>query len=329
MMKLTQRNSFQAYSILSIPVFFFILLIMIFFVKISEASKTAASTTPILNFYSTDIKKSISDSKQVTARSNKPVETELSLKQKLLLKKRQLSTNLTMNKINKIGSDYIEIKDQESGKFIKIDSVFLSLPGFAVVEKPNRKIIGATPLLNKGRTDNITVSLDEIVDGQGLIIHLYKDNGDRVFNSKRDRRLRDKKGMTIFRRVYVNSIRNLAYTYYSNNLSEGYPALILKEQLPGKKIRFESTSFSPKKKGNFIVVRRNKNSFPHKIVGVSHLLKYGGSHFEMSLKETVSNEILFAMVYSDNGDNIFYEKDDFPARGFDNLPIIVEFKVIK
>lgn len=39
----------------------------------------------------------------------------------------------------------------------------------------------------------------------------------------------------------------------------------------------------PGVKGSFIIVRRNKNSFPDKIVGVSHILKYGGSHFDPAI----------------------------------------------
>lgn len=294
----------------------------------TSASNSTTNATSILHLSTDEIQKAISASKQVTAQFNEPPKTKFSLKREILLKIMLLANSLTKKKIDKISSGHIEIGEQNSGKTIKIKSTLLSLPGFAVVEKSRRTIIGVSPLLDKGLTTNITITLSEVVDGQDLTIRLYKDNGDGVFNSKRDKWLRDKKGMPIFRGIYVNSIRNLKYVYYSNYLSEGLPALLLKEQLSGKKITFESVSFPSTKKENFIIIRKTKNNLPDKIVSTSNVLIYGGSSLEILLEESVSNETLFAMVYNDNGDNVFNEEEDFPTRGADNLPIIVKFKVI-
>ncbi len=81
----------------------------------------------------------------------------------------------------------------------------------------------------------------------------------------------------------------------------------------------------------FIVIRKDKNSFPEKLIGVSKIIRNGGDCVGLSitLQKPVSNETLYAMIYKDNGDRIFNEDEDILLRGYENLPIIVKFQVVK
>lgn len=120
--------------------------------------------------------------------------------------------------------------------------------------------------------------------------------------------------------------------YYSNYLEPGSPALVLREQASGNKIKLESvrTPFDSKnlKKSFFIVIFKDANGLPGKIIG-SQITKFGGSGSEVTLTEIVSNEMLYAMIFEDNSDGALDLASDQVVRGENNLIIITKFKVIQ
>jgi hypothetical protein len=66
---------------------------------------------------------------------------------------------------------------------------------------------------------------------------------------------------------------------------------------------------------------------PGRIIG--HGQPKGIPPFEIILTESVSDEMLYAMMFEDNGDEVFDVQEDPAVRGDDNLVIIVKFKVIR
>ncbi|MCB9771090.1 MAG: hypothetical protein H6754_00860 [Candidatus Omnitrophica bacterium] len=125
--------------------------------------------------------------------------------------------------------------------------------------------------------------------------------------------------------------RDLKSVYYSNNLQEGWPALVLREQQPGNKIKFESVTmpFDPQdsKKSFFMAIFKDDNGLLGKIIGQSQ--QRSGSGNEILLTEAVSNETLYAVIFKDNGDNTFDLMSDLIVRGENDRIIIVKFKVVQ
>ncbi len=278
-----------------------------------------------------EIEQALSAAASVENHFNRP-RIKLKDEHEKILQKQVQSIIATKKALSLYGPKEIVVFNQEPGKQITLESVQMSEPGFAIIEYNNRKAIGSSALLKIGSNKSVLIGLNEHVDGETVVVRLYKDDGDGVFDSKKDKCMVDNNGMLMFKQVKVGTVRNLSHTFYSNYLSIGVPSLLLKEQLPGTTIKFSSISFGhkiPAKTNFFLVIRKDRNGFPGKIIGVSNKQRGARSHSKITLQEPVSNETLYAMVYKDNGDRTFNENKDILLRGYENLPIIVKFQVVK
>ena len=152
-----------------------------------------------------------------------------------------------------------------------------------------------------------------------------------MFNPLNDKYSIGGNGQAVYKNFTVSSRRDLRYAYYSNYIRPGNPAFVLREQLPGNKIKFDSVStpFDPKnlKKSFFIAIFKDANGLPGKVIGSSQ--QKSGSGGEVILTEDVSGEMLYAMMFEDNGDNKLDLTVDTAVRGEDDLVAISKFKVIQ
>ncbi|TSC69013.1 MAG: hypothetical protein G01um101466_221 [Parcubacteria group bacterium Gr01-1014_66] len=285
-----------------------------------------------------DIHAALDAAKKVQDQFSRPPTQQLTPEQEKELQKYVESIQATQKALS--GSGDLVIEMQQPGRNIVITSAVVKDKGFVVIKKKtdfetmraNKDILGISQLLSIGTAKNIQIPLNEYVDGVELKADLYKDDGDGVFSPTSDKYATDAKGWAIYKNFPVSSRRNLQNVYYSNYLQPGSPALLLREQLPGNKIKFESVSrpFDPKnsKKSFFITIFKDADGLPGKIIG-SQIIKSGGSGNEIQLTESVSNEMLYAMIFEDNGDSKLDLMSDSIVRGENNLIIIIKFKVIQ
>lgn len=301
----------------------------------TQKTETAVKVT-IRGVTESDIRSALDAAKKIEDMFNNPPIPNLTREQESEITKQVVNAITTKKALS--GSRDIVIDIQQPGRNIVITSAVVKDKGFVVIKKStdfetmraNKDILGISQLLSIGTAKNIQISTNEYVDGVELKAYLYKDNGDGTFNPASDKYAADDKGWAIYKDFYVSSRRNLSHAFYSNIIKYG-PALLLKEQLPGNKIKFESVStpFDPKnlKKSFFIAIFKDANGLPGKIIGQSQ--KKSGSGSEISLTEAVSNEMLYAMIFEDNGDSKLDLMSDSIVRGENNLIIIVKFKVIQ
>jgi len=277
-----------------------------------------------------DIRSALDAAKKVEDHFRNPPTPKLTPEQEMEVLKEVASIAATKKALS--GSRDITIDTQQPGNVITITSVVMKEAGFIVIKKSsNLATVGSSKLLTKGVHQNVQISLNEYVDGIGLTVYLYKDDGDGILDTQKDKYITDDTGLAIYKNFDVRSRRNLRYAFYSNTIKYG-PALILKEQLPGNKIKFEGVSiYTPDalKKSYFIVIFKDSNGLPGRIIGNSQPLKGSSSGNEVQLDEPVSNEMLYAMIFEDNGDGRFDSTSDSIVRGEDNIIIIVKFKVIQ
>lgn len=330
-MKLSKKNQNKAIVLAGI-LLFWVVVATGDVAHCTEMPDAPGLDKPIKHVTIDEIYKALSEAKNIGNQFNAPPRSKLTDEQKKIIEKKVQSIITTKKRLKSIGPMEIAVSDQGPGKQIRIESVLLPGTGFATIEKTNRKTIGSSSLLKAGKSTDILINLSEYIDGETIFVRLYKDDGDGAFHPKKDKWVLDKGKMPIFRRIDVGTKRDLTYAFYSNYISRGVPSLLIKEQLPGTKIAFTSINFGKTRKQKnrfFIVIRKNDNNFPGRIIGVSDMLRYGRRGPKITLQEPVANETLYAMVYKDNGDGIFNEDEDLPLRGLNNLPIIVEFLVIE
>lgn len=305
-------------------------------IPITPAQETKFELT-ISGVTESDIRSALDAAKKIEDIFNNPPTPKLTREQESEIKKQVESIIATKKALS--GSGDLVIDTQQPGRNIIITSAVVKDKGFVVIKKntdfetmrANKDILGISQLLPVGTAKNIQIPLNEYVDGVELKAYLYKDDGDGMFNPASDKYATDAKGWAIYKNFPVSSRRNLQNVYYSNYLQPGSPALLLREQLPGNKIKFESVStpFDPKnlKKSFFIAIFKDANGLPGKIIGQSQ--QKSGSGSEIPLTEAVSNEMLYAMMFEDNGDSKLDLMSDSIVRGENNLVIIVKFKVIQ
>lgn len=106
------------------------------------------------------------------------------------------------------------------------------------------------------------------------------------------------------------------------------PSLMeIKAQAPGNYVFIDSISL---KDGGYIVIRENLNiSSSIEIIGNSRSLSSGESKniFIGLTRSTKNGDRLFAVLYTDNGDEAFYPSIDIPAKDEYGDPIFTEFYV--
>ena len=305
---------------------------------VSPQSVDVAVRSIIRGVTESDILSALDAAKKVQDQFSRPKTQQLTPEQEKELQKQIESIQATQKALS--GSSELVINTQQPGKNITVTSAVIKDKGFVVIKKntdfetmrANKDILGASQLLSIGTAKNIQILLNEYVDGVELKAYLYKDDGDGIYNPTIDKYASNANGEAISRNFPVSSHRNLQNVYYSNYLQSGSPALLLREQLPGNKIKFESVSIpfdiKNQKKSFFIAIFKDANGLPGKMIG-SQLIKSGGSGNEIQLNESVSNEMLYSIIFEDNGDGKLDLMSDPIVRGENNLIIIVKFKVIQ
>lgn len=98
-----------------------------------------------------------------------------------------------------IGPNSIYVADQKPGRSMSVFQVQLEAPGFVVIHKDMSgafgPIIGSTPLVQAGTTNQIALSLNEaITNGQQLYAMLHRDDGDGKFDAAKDLPVEDQFG---------------------------------------------------------------------------------------------------------------------------------------
>jgi hypothetical protein len=100
--------------------------------------------------------------------------------------------------------------------------------------------------------------------------------------------------------------------------------LIFIEQVPGNYVEYIDGCI-PNGRPYYVAIFKDKNGLPGKYIGHSTLDRSS----RINLTETVSDEMLFAMVFEDYSGGRFDLAKDQIARGKDGLIVIAKFKVIK
>ena len=189
-------------------------------------------------------------------------------------------------------------------------------------------------LVIQGVTDNdIRAALDAAKKVQDLfntpVVRELTPEQEKELQKQVESILATQKALSGSGGIITNTQQLSRNVYYSNYLQPGSPALLLREQFPGSKIKFESVHvpFDSKnpKKSFFIAIFKDAEGFPGKNIGQSQ--QKSGSGNEVALTETVSNEMLYAMIFEDNSDGAFDLTSDRIVRGENNLIIIIRFKV--
>ncbi len=277
---------------------------------------TQAADFSALKISESEIRSSLKESQKITDRlmSSRRQIGQLSPAQKALVK----AIEATKESIRMNGTPDIAVDNQPPGNSVLLKSINMKFKGFVAIERSN--VIGVTPLLPIGVTKNIRIPLSEHVDGTSLLAYFYKDNGDGVFDARKDGYVNEQRNR-VFREFEITTKRDLKNSYYSNTLNDnGEATLIIVEQPAGNKIEF--TNMNPP---CFVAIFKDKNGLPDKFIGNNAVTKSN----RVYLLEPVSDEMLYAVMYKDNGDGKFDLMSDSPARGKSGLIIIVKFKVTK
>jgi hypothetical protein len=229
------------------------------------------------------------------------------------------SNNRLKKSLNGINAKGMVVDNQPPGDSVVISFVDMEFNGFVAIEQAD--VLGVSPLLLKGIHQNIKIPLNQHVDGTSLLAYIYKDDGDGVFNRDSDRYSND---MGRVRKEFeISTRRDRGNAYYSTSSFNG-TGLIFIEQVPGNYIEYIDSSI-PNDRPYYVAIFKEKNGLPGKYIGHSGLQRSS----RINLTETVSDEMLFALMFEDySGGRFDLEKDQI-ARGKDGAIVIAKFKVIK
>ena len=105
----------------------------------------------------------------------------------------------------------VYINRQTPGATTTVDSILLEAPGFVAVHEDDQsgegkpgKIIGASALLPKGESRNISVPLSRVVHAEEkLWVSLHLDSGDKKFNIEKDKPALNQFGYSVVAIVIV------------------------------------------------------------------------------------------------------------------------------
>lgn len=213
----------------------------------------------------------------------------------------------------------LQISKQKAGNLVRIESVNMEFSGFIGIETSDG-IIGVSPLLSQGITKNITITMNQKLDESGLAV-LFKDDGDGVFDQRKDEYVTQRG--RIIKEFDFESNRNHNNRQYSVIYS-GSEGITVKEQMSGTKIRYGYKIYLPNSK-YFVAIFKDHNQLPGRLIGVSDLKKEG----VVDLTELVRDEMLYAILFYDNGDGIFDIKSDPVMKDKKGeFVMIVKFRVI-
>jgi hypothetical protein len=151
-----------------------------------------------------EIEQALSAAASVENKKNRP-RFKLSDEFEKKLQKQVQSIIATKKALSLYGPKEIVVFNQEPGKQIILESVHMSAPGFAIIENFNNRIFGSSDLLKTGRNKGVRIDLNEHVDGETIVVRLYKDDGDGGFDSTKDKCMVDKNGMLMFKQIWVGT----------------------------------------------------------------------------------------------------------------------------
>lgn len=296
-----------------------------------QTSFAAAVNFSSLGISASDVIKSLEESDRVTnniMREKGRTSKDLSEKQKKDLDKILLSIIATKESLRKNQWPNLQIDKQKSGNRVFIKSVLMDVPGFIAIERPN--IIGVSPFLKKGVNNDVNITINDSLDGTSALAVLYSDDGDGIFDIKKDKAYLDYNGSRVFKEFDFDTKRDRNNVRYSS-LIEKQPniafTLIFEEQLPGNKIRYKD--FIDRKDFRyFVAIFKDNNGFPGEFIGSGDKNKSGER--VVNLTKWVEDEMLYAILFQDNGDGVFDIKSDSVVKGEEKgFLVIAKFKVIK
>jgi hypothetical protein len=266
-----------------------------------------------------DIRSGLSEAQRITDRIIGPHRTKISPLIKVATQIYSSSNNRLKKSLSSINAKGMVVDDQPPGDSVVISAVNMEFNGFVAIEQTD--VLGVSPLLFSGAHQNIKISLKQHVDGTSLLAVIYKDDGDGVFDRYNDQ-YSSNTGRVI-KEFEISTRRDRGNAYYSTSSFNG-TGLIFIEQVPGNYIEYIDGSI-PNGKPYYVAIFKDKNGLPGKYIGHSTLERSS----RINLTETVSDEMLFALMFEDNSDGRFDLEKDQIARGKDGLIVIAKFKVIK
>jgi hypothetical protein len=227
--------------------------------------------------------------------------------------------NRLKKSLNEINAQGLVVDKQPPGDSVVISFVNMEFNGFVAIEQSD--VLGVSPLLLIGAHQNIKIPLNRHVDGISLLAYVYKDDGDGVFNRDSDQYSND---MGRVRKEFeISTKRDRGNAYYSTPSFNG-TGLIFIEQVSGNYIEYIDGSI-PNGRPYYVAIFKERNGLPGKYIGHSTLQRSS----RINLTETVSDEMLFALMFEDYSDGRFDLEKDHIARGKDGVIVIAKFKVIK
>jgi hypothetical protein len=266
-----------------------------------------------------DIRSGLSEAQRITDRIIGQRRTKISPLINAAIQIYSSSNNRLKKSLSSINAKGMVVDDQPPGDSVVISSVIMEFNGFVAIEQAD--VLGVSPLLLSGAHQNIKIPLKQHVDGTALLAVIYKDDGDGVFDRYNDQ-YSSNTGRVV-KEFEISTRRDRSNAYYSTSSFNG-TGLIFIEQVPGHYIEYIDGSI-PNGKPYYVAIFRDKNGLPGKFIGHSTLER----NSRINLTETVSDEMLFALMFEDcSGGRFDLEKDQI-ARGKDGLIVIAKFKVIK
>jgi hypothetical protein len=226
-------------------------------------------------------------------------------------------------------NDGVEAAIQPAGNRITIRSVTMKKSGFIFIKRPNfPNRIGISALLSSGAHRDIVIDLDRRVDCAQLELFLYQDDGDGVFKEQSDSHMNGAYSEA-HKILAVGGNRDPRAAYYSG-LYKSSAMLLLGQQVPGDWVEF--THVSPPfglpggRKNHFIAIFKDANGLPGRVIGHNKVETWAN---EVRLSESVSDEMLYAMMFQDDDDGVFDLNKDLPVHCDDGTLTIVKFPVIQ
>lgn len=297
-------------------------------------SRTVEQPVKIFGATKEEIRFSIEESQRTTAAFQPKMPVLSSADQKRLddAVKQILETKAALSKF-----ENFNIPLQEAGRSLKISSVKLLQSGFITVWRSPRTglLLGSTKLLKAGTYHDLDISLSEYVDGTELRILAFGDDGDGVFDAKKDS-VKDG-GIA---NANFKTHRNLRVNYYAPMIMPSSASVVVSgEQMSGLKmpppLQVDLTRSygmpAQQVKNHFLVIHKDAGGLPGRVLGVSKPFADRINTWEgeevFDLTEKVYNEMLFFVAYEDNGDGRFSLENDMPVRGQNNAIILVRFRV--
>jgi hypothetical protein len=266
-----------------------------------------------------DIRSAVSEAQRITDRILEPRRMKIPSSMNAALQIIANSNERLKNSLNGINAKAMVVDDQPPGNSVVIDSVNMEFNGFVAIEQAD--VLGVSPLLRSGVHQNIKVLLNQHVDGTSLLAVLYKDDGDGVFDRDKDQ-YRNNMGR-VTKEFGISTKRDRGNAYYSTQPVNG-TGLIFIEQVPGNYIEYIDGTI-PNGRPYYVAIFKDENGLPGKYIGHGALQRSN----RINLTETVSNEMLFALMFEDNSGGRFDLEKDQVASGKDGFIVIAKFKVIK